>query len=62
MIWDSWSDFWAMGGRAFFVWGSYGATALCVVVELVLLGRARKKALAALHDDLAERMPSSRQP
>ena len=26
MIWASWSDFFAMGGYAFYVWGSYAAT------------------------------------
>ena len=30
-----------MGGNAFYVWGSYGVTALLVIVELVQL-RARR--------------------
>ncbi|MCB1888274.1 MAG: heme exporter protein CcmD [Rhodocyclaceae bacterium] len=41
MNWESWSAFWDMGGNAFYVWGSYGVTALLVIVELVQL-RARR--------------------
>lgn len=51
MVWDSWSAFWAMGGRGFFVWGSYGVLALCVIAELVALSRARKRALLAIAED-----------
>ncbi|HNQ04330.1 MAG TPA: heme exporter protein CcmD [Thiobacillaceae bacterium] len=40
MEWASWSDFWAMGGYGFYVWGSFGATAACVGVEVMLLRRA----------------------
>lgn len=41
MQWESWSAFWDMGGAAMFVWGSYGVTALCIGVELMLLFRRR---------------------
>ena len=41
MTWNSLSDFLAMGGYALYVWGSYGMTALLVVIELAAL-RARK--------------------
>ncbi|MDX5446712.1 MAG: heme exporter protein CcmD [Zoogloeaceae bacterium] len=41
MQWESWSAFWDMGGAALFVWGSYGVTALCIAVELILLFRRR---------------------
>ncbi len=40
MEWASWSDFWNMGGYGFYVWGSYGVTAACVAIEIVLLKRA----------------------
>jgi heme exporter protein D len=33
-------DFFAMGGKAFYVWGAYGVTALLIIVE-VLAVRAR---------------------
>jgi len=44
MNWSSWSEFAAMGGYGLYVWGSFGATALAVVVEIASL-RARRKAL-----------------
>ena len=47
MNWESWSAFWDMGGNAFYVWGSYGVTALLVIVELVQL-RARSARLEVL--------------
>ena len=52
MIWDSWSAFWDMGGRAFFVWGSYGALLIAVIAELVSLRGARKAALRSINDTL----------
>ena len=43
MQWESWNAFWDMGGAALFVWGSYGVTALCIAVELMLLFRRRSE-------------------
>lgn len=48
MEWASWSTFWAMGGAAMFVWGSYAVTALCVVVELILVFRRRRDTVRRL--------------
>ncbi|HEU0290725.1 MAG TPA: heme exporter protein CcmD [Burkholderiales bacterium] len=45
MNWASWSDFFAMGGYAIYVWGSYGVTACLIVVEITLL-RARGRTAA----------------
>ena len=50
MIWESWSAFWAMGGRGFFVWGSYGALLVAVIAELVNLRSARKTAIQSMQD------------
>jgi heme exporter protein D len=37
------SEFFAMGGYAWYVWGSYGVTFLCLGIEIVmLLKRARE--------------------
>ncbi len=36
------SDFFAMGGYAPYVWGSYGVTLLCIVVEVFLLNRKER--------------------
>ena len=41
------SEFLSMGGHAFFVWGSYGVTALVLVAELFAL-RTRRRAAEAL--------------
>ena len=31
------SEFFAMGGYALYVWGSYGMALLCILVELISL-------------------------
>jgi heme exporter protein D len=41
------SEFLAMGGYGFYVWGAYGVTALVIVAELVAV-RARQRAAQAL--------------
>jgi heme exporter protein D len=45
MIWNTWSDFFRMGGYALYVWGSFGVTAILVVGEVVLLREHADKAL-----------------
>ena len=47
MNWASWSDFFAMGGYALYVWGSYAVTAGLIVVEIILLKSRRRAALGA---------------
>lgn len=44
MQWHSWTEFWEMGGYAFYVWGSFGVTALVVIVEIWQL-RAQRRTL-----------------
>jgi len=51
MYWSSWSEFWAMGGHAFFVWMSYGALLVAIVVESLLLQVRRRGALAAIEEE-----------
>ncbi|MBY0437050.1 MAG: heme exporter protein CcmD [Burkholderiales bacterium] len=46
MNWSSFSDFLAMGGYAFFVWMSYGVTALLVVAEVAWVVKQRRRSLA----------------
>ena len=43
MSWGSWDNFIAMGGYAFYVWGSYLVTLGLIIAEVVLL-RLRKRA------------------
>ena len=40
------TEFFTMGGYAFYVWGAYGVTALVVIAE-VLSVRARRRAALA---------------
>lgn len=37
MQWESWSAFFSMGGYAFYVWSSFGATLLCMMWEVIAL-------------------------
>ncbi len=39
------AEFFDMGGYAFYVWGSFGATALLMVIEPLLLRRRRQDIL-----------------
>ena len=41
------SEFLAMGGYGFYVWGAYGVAALAIVVELLALRARRTAALEA---------------
>ena len=51
--WASASDFLSMGGYGLYVWGSFGVTALVMLIELWSLA-ARSKALRDLHTDANE--------
>jgi len=39
------SEFFAMGGYGFYVWGSFGVTAVVVVLELLGVRARRRRAL-----------------
>ncbi len=45
MYWNSPADFFAMGGYGFYVWASFGVTALCMGVEPWLAMRRHRRAL-----------------
>jgi len=40
-------EFLSMGGYGFYVWGAFGVTALCIVIEVASV-RARARAAARL--------------
>lgn len=42
---NSWSQFFNMGGYAFYVWGSFGVALALMGAEVLLLLRRRKRAL-----------------
>ncbi|HRE17280.1 MAG TPA: heme exporter protein CcmD [Rhodocyclaceae bacterium] len=52
MHWNSFADFIAMGGYAGYVWGSFGVTALILVVEPMLARRAQRQTIARLKRQL----------
>jgi heme exporter protein D len=39
------AEFFDMGGYALYVWGSFGATALLMIVEPILVGNRRRDVL-----------------
>ncbi|GBG12923.1 heme exporter protein D [Novimethylophilus kurashikiensis] len=43
MHWNSTGEFFAMGGYGFYVWVSYGLTALCLAGELWMLHSRRRR-------------------
>jgi heme exporter protein D len=51
MQWNSASEFFAMGGYAFYVWGSFGATALVMAIEMGLIRARRRELLEELHNE-----------
>ena len=46
MNWGSAADFWAMGGKGLYVWGSYAAVVAVIAIELWLLRARRRSAVA----------------
>ena len=50
MIWNSASDFFAMGGYGLYVWGSFGVTAAVIAAEIWSVA-ARRKAIGNLVAD-----------
>jgi len=53
----NWSEFFAMNGYAFYVWGSYGVTMLVFGIEILLVCNRRKQTLRELrlmHMDMEE--------
>ena len=50
--WNSFSDFLAMGGYGLYVWGSFGVTALIMVIEPIVVARNRKTTITRLKRQL----------
>ena len=45
MNWGSDSEFFAMGGYGFYVWGSFGVCAAAMLIEPLLVRHRRKQAI-----------------
>jgi heme exporter protein D len=58
MQWNSASEFFAMGGYAFYVWGSFGATALVVLLEIVVVRAQRRELVRQLRHERSFESPS----
>jgi len=52
IYWNSVGDFLAMGGYGLYVWGSFGATALLMSVEPLLVARRKKRTVARVKRQL----------
>lgn len=52
MRWDSWSEFWFMGGYGLYVWGSMGMTALLLLLEIWQARVAHLNSLALARSEL----------
>lgn len=48
MSWGGSEAFFAMGGHAFYVWGSYAVTFMLLTAEILLLVLRRRRVLAQL--------------
>jgi heme exporter protein D len=59
MQWNSISDFFAMGGYAFYVWGSFGLTAVVMVGEALLIRSQRAELIGQLRNELLSERTSS---
>ena len=52
IYWNSFSDFIAMGGYGFYVWGSFAVTALIMAIEPIVAARNQKTTIARLRRQL----------
>ncbi len=48
----NWAEFFSMDGRGFYVWGSFGAFAIAIVVEIIFVRLRAGRAQAAIEDAL----------
>jgi len=55
MQWNNAAEFFAMGGYGLYVWGSFGVTALALVVEVWLVRHRHAAAVQAIRDALQDR-------
>lgn len=60
MKWDSWSDFFAMGGYALYVWGSFAVVFLFMAGEVMLLLQRGKSIRSQLANVRAVNAPRAR--
>jgi heme exporter protein CcmD len=49
----NWAEFFAMEGRGFYVWGSFGAFLLCIAIEIVMVRLRIHRVQADLREEVA---------
>lgn len=59
MQWHSAAEFFEMGGYAFYVWGSFGATALVIGLEIWQVRARRRQILRNLLDEFQSHADST---
>ena len=59
MQWHSAAEFFAMGGYALYVWGSFGATALVMALEIWQVRAKRQQILRNLLDQFQSEADST---
>ncbi len=52
MSFNSWAEFWAMGGYGYFVWMSVGVTALAVAIEMLVARFRHRQQVAQIRERL----------
>ena len=48
----NWAEFFSMDGRGFYVWGSFGAFSIAIILEIIFVRLRGKRARAAIDDAL----------
>ena len=48
----NWAEFFAMGGKGFYVWGAYLVTLLVVGIEVVSVLARRRRTLAVIREEI----------
>jgi heme exporter protein D len=59
MIWSGPAEFFAMGGYAFYVWGSFLVFAVAIAAETFIVIRRRKQLLRQLRHEHEHEKPAS---
>ncbi|MBI2319553.1 MAG: heme exporter protein CcmD [Betaproteobacteria bacterium] len=60
MSWNSATEFFAMGGYAFYVWGSFGIAAILMAGEMLLVRARRRAAFLELGREIVARRAGGR--
>ena len=51
--WSSWSEFFAMGGFGFYIWGSYGVAFVLLAGEVLMLWKRKRNIVQRANSEVA---------